>query len=326
MIKRNITIAGLLLFFFLNSCNQQSEFLKLKGPYLGQNLPGTTPEIFAEGIISFGMHEHHLTISPQGDEIFYVIADKFRLHHIIIHLKQVDGTWQEPQVATFSGKFSDFAPTFSPDGKYLLFCSNRPLPQDTTKTGDFNIWKVKNENGNWQNPEPLPSPVNDESNEYNPSVARSGNLYFQDHDDTGVDIYVSYFNDGEYDPPLKLSDAINSSDVEIGPLVDPDENFLIFSSNRLGGSGSMDFYISYKDENNTWTKAVNMGTSINTGTADAIITISPDKKYFFFTNFTGLNPKILKDKSYQEIITQLGSAKNGEGTIYWISAEILEHK
>ena len=36
-----------------NAFSQQNDFLKLTGPYLGQNPPGMTPEIFAPGIISF---------------------------------------------------------------------------------------------------------------------------------------------------------------------------------------------------------------------------------------------------------------------------------
>ena len=49
------------------SCSNEKDSSILKGNYLGQNLPGETPEVFAPGIISYGFHEHCLTISPDGN-------------------------------------------------------------------------------------------------------------------------------------------------------------------------------------------------------------------------------------------------------------------
>jgi hypothetical protein len=49
----------------------QDSFPVLKGPYLGQAIPGKSPKIFAAGIISFGFHENGIVFSPDGKYLFY---------------------------------------------------------------------------------------------------------------------------------------------------------------------------------------------------------------------------------------------------------------
>lgn len=321
-----IAVSGTLftILFLVSSCTSSDPFPELKGPYLGQESPGDIPEIFAEGILTFGSHEHHLSVAPDLNEIFYVVADRYRIQHIIIQVVEKDGQWQTPVVASFSGAYSDFAPTYYPDGSALLFCSNRPMPGDTVATGDFNIWKVEKIPSGWGNPSPLSLVINDGSNEYNPTITADGTLYFQDHDETGTDIYRSTLTNGTYAPPEKLGQAINSPFMEIGPWVSADETMLFFTSNRDGGYGSGDFYVSFGSGDGRWQPAVNMGESINSSSFDGIITMSPDEQYFFFTNFTGLDIEKLKGNSYSEIKRLLQSPKNGDGTIYWISSEFAD--
>lgn len=57
---------------------------------------------------------------------------------------------------------------------------------------------------------------------------------------------------------------------------------LFFSSNRSGGFGSVDLYISFKDKAENWTKAKNMGELINTKSIEFAPRLSPDGKYLFF--------------------------------------------
>jgi len=110
--------------------------------YFSHRPPGETPEVFAKGIISLGLHEHHLVISPDYREMFYVIADRFRLKHFIIWIIYRNGEWKNPQIASFSGVYSDFAPTYSHDGESLFFCSNRPI-NESDSDPDFNIWVIQ---------------------------------------------------------------------------------------------------------------------------------------------------------------------------------------
>jgi hypothetical protein len=292
--------------------------------------PGAEMKVFAQGVVTFGTHEHHLVLTPAGDEMLYVIADRSRRHHTIIRIRRRGERWLHPEVAPFSGEYNDFAPTPTPDGASLLFCSNRPLPGEAPEPGDVNLWRVDRTADGWGPPLPLPGEVNDGSNEYNPTVALDGTLYFQDHDEMGVDLYRSALlaeepdgRGGAYGPPEKVEELAEPY-PEIGPLVFPDGRTLVFSSPRPGGEGDLDFWASFREDDGTWSQPRNLGPSINTPSADAIITLSPDGRYLFFTNFRGIDPDRLRNRSYDELVQLLRGPENGDGTIYWISSSVLE--
>jgi len=296
----------------------------LRGPYLGQPLPGDTPEIFADGIVALGNHEHHLAISPDGREMLWVIADKYRNRHTLIRVAERDGVWLSPEVAPFSGRDNDFAPSFFPDGSALLFCSNRPLPGTDEPTPDANIWTVERTPDGWGEPRPLPSPVNDGSSEYNPSITSDGLLVFQDHDDGGADLYTTRFAEGAWQPPEKIRGAVNSPSAEITPFVSGDGRLLVFASDRPGGLGSLDLYASRRLPDGGWADPVNLGPSVNTDAADAVPTLSPDNRMLFLTSFAGFASADFRDRSYEELVRMLRSARNGDGTLYWVSGALLD--
>jgi hypothetical protein len=292
------------------------------GDYLGESDPGETPAIFGAGVISFGTHEHHLTVAPGGDRLLYVVADRYRQHHTIIEVARSGDAWLRPEVAPFSGGYNDFAPTFNVDGTKLLFCSNRPMPGADADRSDVNIWVVERTLEGWGEPIPLPGQVNDRSSEYNPTVAADGTLYFQDHDAQGADIYQASLLGSRYGPPTKV-EGVNSAGAEIGPYVTSDGNTLLFSSSRAGGQGDMDFWFSTRSPEGSWSEPKNLGDRINTPGADVILSISPDGRFVFFTTFLPVSPQRLKHQSYDDLIAILRSAENGDGTIFWVSTSVL---
>ena len=76
---------------------------------------------------------------------------------------------------------------------------------------------------------------------------------------------------------------------------------MIFCSDKPGGMGDADFYISFSTDEGSWSEPVNMGANINSEGAEYIPYVSPDGKYFFFT-----------------------SDKSGNWDIYWVDAGIIE--
>ena len=57
-----------LIFISMNSCVKRDELSFLKGPYLGQEPPGMTPEIFAPGVVSTERDEINSVFSSNGAE------------------------------------------------------------------------------------------------------------------------------------------------------------------------------------------------------------------------------------------------------------------
>src|SRR5450432_896848 len=87
---------------------------------------GSEPVIFGPGVISDGLANRDMAISPSGDELFYTLQYGTQFN-AILYCRKVKSQWSNPDIAWFSGKYGDLEPAFSPDGTRLYFTSNRPL-------------------------------------------------------------------------------------------------------------------------------------------------------------------------------------------------------
>lgn len=307
-----------LMLFFCCTQREQNDFSDLKGAYLGQRLPGMTPEVFAPGILSHGLHEHALTISPNGSELFYVTTDSSFSYYTIIRVVKENNHWKEPEVAPFSGEYLDLAPSFSPDGTKLFYSSSRPVPGSHKEKSDLDIWVVEKQGDSWSSQKHLPAPLLTEDYELNASAASNGNLYFQ-RGSVG-DIFVANFQDGCYLAPERLPLPVNSEHDESAPFISPDESFLLFHSNRPGGFGGMDIYICFRKKSGQWSPPVNLGEPVNTAFNEGGPCLSPDRKYLFFSRFAILGPDNFKGKTYKELMKLFWNPQN---TFYWVDARIL---
>src|SRR6185369_9790114 len=78
------------------------------------------------------------------------------------------------------------------------------------------------------------------------------------------DLFESKKIGEEWTRPQNLGPAINSAAWESQPSLSADGRMLFFVSDRRGGTGNKDIYISYKLDENKWSKAENLGPKINT--------------------------------------------------------------
>jgi hypothetical protein len=320
-----ILLAGLLMF----SCNQKknenkdSKLTDLSGPYLGQELPGTTPKLFAPGIVSTDLPERDLTISPDGNEIYFTVQlgplTDFR--SCIVGVRQINGYWTKPEVVSFSGQYSDIEPFIQPDGKKMYFASRRPLVQGVENKARYSIWYVDRIGDAWGTPKPVGEPITGGGMVCYASITKSGTMYFTKmHEDGNEFIYRSKFVDGKFTTPEILPKNVNINDTQWNAFISPDEDFLIVPSYVEGDSyGSYDYYVSFRDENDNWSDLINLGEKINSPGLDFTPSVSPDGKYFFFQRmaFTEkLDEKIL---TYNDLI----NVHNGRGDIYWVDASVI---
>lgn len=329
MKKRSICVGILLsLCIVFNRCVQQDDFPVLKGPYLGQKPPGMTPEIFAPGIVSTGMHEAALVFSPDGKLMSFYIMHLTHRFTAIVLVEQINGQWMKPQVASFSGKFNESDAFFSYDSQRLFFNSDRPS-ENNGKAGNLDIWVVEREKTGWSEPKNLGTVINSEDVDVNPCVTRNGTLYFASNRAGGRgshDIYRSGLKNGEYGEPENLGDSINTSNFESSPFVSPDESYIIFNVFAAGeGEIKSGLHISFKNSDGSWRKAVNMGNVINDLEPAMFAFVSYDGRYLFFTSTkVPYLPYTGEALTYDEIITMFKSPQNGSGDIYWVDAKIIE--
>jgi len=211
-------------------------------------------------------------ISPNGNELYFTHQDPDFTYSVIYRMFKENSVWSKP-VKVFSCKKSmNMEPAFSPDGNCLYFVSNRAW--NDTKVTDFDIWYVERKSmyEAWSDPIHPDAPFNSSANEFYPSVDSSGNLYFtSDREGTKGkdDIFCASFNGSIYQPAYSLSDSINTNDTEYNACISPDGSFMIFGAyKRPDGFGSGDLYVSFALGNGNWSKAINLGSIVNSDLMD----------------------------------------------------------
>ena len=341
MHKILLTLKSLILLTVLSAvvfsgCQQKSNLQKfpaLSGEYFGQKLPGAEPEVFAESIISTGMYTRDITMTPDGKEIYYCVTIGGFTYSTILVTKLKDGNWTRPEVAPFASdpEIMNFEPFISPDGEKFFFLSNRAdTANGDTTAGDQDIWVMDRIDDGWSEPYNIGAPVNSDGAEFFPSVTKDGTIYFTrapkgrrlHH------IYRSKLVDGKYTEPEKLPAQVNTGVNRFNAFVAPDESYIIVPA--VGHPvcyGGTDYYISFRNEDDTWTEAINMGDKVNSASPGEFSPyVSPDGKFFFFMT-TANKQKIVsefKELTYDKIIELYNSPQNGNPNIYWIDASFIE--
>ena len=171
-------------------------------------------------------------------------------------------------------------PAFSPDGRTLYFSSSRGKED----IRHYSLWRsLKTEDG-WSEPESVIDMGGGPMMEYHPTVACNGSVYFLlwDFPRQIGDLYVSEQVDGCHAEPVLLASPVSGPYNDTRPTVDPQGRYLLFGSNRPGGYGGTDIYITFKKADGSWTTPRNLGPTVNTPANDDMPNISPDGKYWFF--------------------------------------------
>ncbi len=273
----------------------------LYGPWFGQTPPGSVPALFAPPELQSNSEwfwHGALAFSPDGTEfymdIYYPGANPsgMRVRQMIM----TNNEWSSIQTAPFAGDYLSAGMSFNNNGNTAFWVSDRP---------QSNFWKSSKVNGIWSSAVPVyyqyPAGL---GSGWRLSVANSGRIYAHFFSGAGYeqcDIYTIDRVNGQYMTPQKMSVAINSDSMDINAFIDPDEEYMIFESNREGGFGDVDLYISFKKTDNTWSPATNLGYPINTDSYEMSPYVSADKQFLFFL-----------------------SERDGGRNPYWVSAAIID--
>ncbi|MCL9806116.1 hypothetical protein NAT51_11310 [Flavobacterium amniphilum] len=246
----------------------------------------TEPEKFEPYKISNG-GVFGLTISPDSETALWVNSKGKRDTLIIMESHKRDGKWTKPVVASFSsqkGMWKDIDPVFTPDGKTVLFQSNRSVENYPDRQG-FDIWAAKKIKNGWSEPYHLGHTINTNASESFASMAKNGNIYFMKDNENkkgNSDIWVSKYVKGEYQKPVNLGNPINTDERESNPFISPNEDYLIYFSTKPGGFGEIDFYISF-NKKGKWSEPINLGKSINSELAEFCPFVHQKEKKLYFS-------------------------------------------
>jgi hypothetical protein len=182
----------------------------------------------------------------------------------------------------------DGVASISADGLSLYFSSSRPGGY-----GDLEIWFTTRATTNdpWGEPVNLGSTVNSPDWDWVPSISADElTLFFSSLRPGGSgdwDLWVTSraTKDNDWSIPLNLGPTVNSPSRDWLPSISADGLTLFFTSNRLGGYGSRDIWMTRRTTtNDLWGEPVNLGPPFNTSSMDQVPIISPDGSTLYFNS------------------------------------------
>lgn len=165
----------------------------------------------------------------------------------------------------------------SGDGNTLVFTEKRGL--------ENTIYYVRKERGEWTQPIDITSQLGQARDCSSSSLNIDGTvLYMYKDDNYDGNIYTSTYSNSSWSRIHKLNKNINTRFFESHACESADGTKLFFSSNREGGEGALDIYVSELDENGEWGEPVNLGPSINTPFNEDTPFISMNDSSLFFSS------------------------------------------
>ncbi len=194
-----------------------------------------------------------------------------------------DITNVKPFSKSVNSKYHDAMVAFSPDLKHVYFTSNNYMHGEL-RSGNLKIFRATiGNNGHWKDIVTLPF-NSDNYDTGHPSLSSDGTkLYFTSNMPGGygdTDLYVVTVNDGHYGSPVNLGPTINSKHKEYTPFVDG--TVLYFSSNRPGGKGGFDIYMTKLD--GSLEKPINLGKPMNSRGDDISFIIDNETQSGYFSS------------------------------------------
>lgn len=167
-----------------------------------------------------------------------------------------------------NSEYDDHSPVTSADESVIMFTSRRPgntgeaLAENGEPYEDIYVYRK----GKHKRPVNIGKPINTEFHDATCGLSVDGNelfIYRATRKDGG-DIYHSKYNGDSWSVPVRLGENINTKYRETHASLSADGSLLYICSNRKGGYGGFDIYMSEKNEDGTWGEAKNLGPVINT--------------------------------------------------------------
>lgn len=174
----------------------------------------------------------------------------------------------------------EYLPSLSADGQQLIFTRRIAGQEDF-----FGSQKVDDQ---WQTAQPIDA-LNTQFSEGAHTLSADGQrLYFTaclyPKSLGSCDLYYTEKEKGTWTTPVNLGRTINTENWDAQPSIAADGNALFFSSDRKGGIGGRDLWVSYRTPEGDWGKPQNMGELINTPGHEETPFIHPDGQTLYFTS------------------------------------------
>ncbi len=190
---------------------------------------------------------------------------------------------------------AEILPSISSDGLTLYFGDDWDWSPRPGGLGGCDIWMGKrtSRDAPWGTPVNVGAPINTSAGEITPSVSGDGLiLVFASNRAGGQGSYDLWMStratvQDNWGAPVNLGGVVNSGSWDHGPSLSSDERALVFTSNRPGGFGGYDLWMTTrKTPSDPWGPPVNLGPRINSSGHEDAAAISADARMLYFLAHT----------------------------------------
>ncbi len=189
-------------------------------------------------------------------------------------------------------EFHEYKPLITADESILFFTSRRPNSIGKEKDPVYNdyyediYYSVKQADGKWSVAKNLEEPVNTGDHDANSGLSVDGSkLIIYIGSKNNGDLFEAELTGETWSKPKEMNKNINTEKFhESSASYSPDGKTLYFVSDKPGGFGDRDIYISYLDEKGKWGKSENLGPIINTEFGEEGVFMHPDGKTLYFSS------------------------------------------
>jgi len=192
-----------------------------------------------------------------------------------------------------NSEYADYVPIVTADDQEIFYTSKRPsstggnLDENAEFYEDI-FYAERDSLKNWQHARHISGALNSHHHDAVAGLSADGQtllIYQNDLYGQGGDLFISYLKDTIWTDPKKLNDEISKKDTwEPSASLTANEDALYFSSDRPGGFGGLDLYISKRMPNGSYGEPKNLGAAINTSYHEDAPFVSADGKTLYFSS------------------------------------------
>lgn len=175
----------------------------------------------------------------------------------------------------------DFGPVILGNGRVLYFTSDRDGNQD--------VYTAISGYDKWEQIQKLGPPVNTDTDEGGVAVTPDGHwMVFVGcgrEDALGdCDLYIAEYSGGMWRNVKNLGPNVNSPAWDSQPTISSDGLTIVFASERMGGQGGTDLWMTTRPYGGEWRPAVNLGAMVNTVGDELAPAMAADNKTLYFSS------------------------------------------
>jgi len=253
------------------------EWPVLRGPYLGQPVPGGTPQVFAPGLVSLPKTgDYACTWSPNGREFYFTRSrsDTSGWRQEIMASRLEQGGWTAPAPAGFSTGYAALEPHVTADGSRVYWAWARPAPEtESGSPANFHIYAAERTARGWSEAKYVGEGMF-------VSSSSNGDVFVTELGERSTYLTRATMRNGRFASLERITGISDSLPPGLRnpahPCVAPDGSYLVFDV-----EGGSHLFVSFLRSDGSWGPPVDL-TEHGFDRGAGIASISPDGKYLFF--------------------------------------------